>query len=111
MREVDPGHASSIARYLVDLDKAVRRCWDVLEDDGMTVFVIGNTQYKGVKVDNAQHLEASMNRAGFSEVRVIPRRVSQKTMPPYRDSLGRFTRDSGQRQVYAAEFVLIGRKE
>ena len=110
MREVDPGHASSIARYLVDLDKAVRRCWDVLEDDGMTVFVIGNTQYKGVKVDNAQHLEASMDRAGFAKVRVIPRRVSQKTMPPYRDPRGRFTRDSGQRQVYAAEFVLIGRK-
>ena len=56
MRKEDPGHASSIARYFVDLDKAVRRCWEVLEPGGMAVFVIGNTQYKGVKVDNAAHL-------------------------------------------------------
>ena len=110
MREEDAHHASSIARYFVDLDKAVRRCWDVLEDGGMAVFVIGNTQYKGVKVDNAEHLETSMERAGFDRVRAIPRRVSLKIMTPYRDARGRFTRDSGERQVYAEEFVLIGRK-
>ena len=110
MREQDSNHASSIARYLVDLNKAVRRCWDVLEAGGMAVFVIGNTQYKGVKVDNAEHLETSMGRAGFRGISVIPRRVSLKIMTPYRDARGRFTRDSGQRKVYAEEFVLIGRK-
>ena len=110
MQAEDPGHASSIARYFVDLDKAVRRCWDVLEAGGVAVFVIGNTQYKGVKVDNAEHLETSMGRARFKRVRAIPRRVSLKIMTPYRDARGRFTRDSSQRQVYAEEFVLIGRK-
>ena len=110
MQEIDPSHASSIARYFVDLDKAVRRCWAILEEDGMAVFVIGNTQYKGVKVENAAHLGASMERAGFEDVRAIPRKVSLKIMTPYRDTRGRFTRDSTQRQVYAGEFVLIGRK-
>ena len=110
MHAEDPGHASSIARYFVDLDKAVRQCWDVLEDAGIAVFVIGNTQYKGVKVDNAEHLETSMGRVGFQGVRAIPRRVSLKIMTPYRDARGRFTRDATQRQVYAEEFVLIGRK-
>ncbi len=110
MRNQDPGHASSIAKYFVDLDKAVRRCWEVLEVGGMAVFVIGNTQYKEVKVDNAEHLETCMGRAGFEDVCVIPRRVSLKIMTPYRDALGRFTRDSSQRQVYAEEFVLIGKK-
>ena len=110
MQSEVPGHASSIAKYLVDLDRAVHRCWDVLEDDGMAVFVIGNTQYKGVKVDNAEHLQTSMGRAGFTQLRRIPRRVSLKIMTPYRDALGRFTRDATQRQVYAEEFVLIGRK-
>ena len=84
MQAEDPGHASSIARYFVDLDKAVRRCWDVLEAGGVAVFVIGNTQYKGVKVDNAEHLETSMGRARFKRVRAIPRRVSLKIMTPYR---------------------------
>lgn len=110
MREQNPSHASSIARYFIDLDKTVQRCWDVLEPGGMVVFVIGNTQYKSAKVDNAEHLEVCMERAGFRRVRAIPRRVSLKIMTPYRDTRGRFTRDSSQRQVYAEEFVLIGRK-
>ena len=110
MSKLDASHASSIARYFVDLDKAVRRCWQVLELGGMAVFVIGNTQYKGVKVDNAAHMAASMRRAGFRRVTAIPRKVSLKIMTPYRDTRGRFTRDSNERQVYAEELVLIGRK-
>ena len=110
MREQSLGHASSIARYFIDLDKTVQRCWDVLDPGGMAVFVIGNTQYKSVKVDNANYLEVCMGRAGFRRIRAIPRRVSLKIMTPYRDARGRFTRDSSLRQVYAEEFVLIGRK-
>lgn len=110
MRGENRGHASSVARYFVDLDNTVRRCWDVLEPGGMAVFVIGNTQYKGVKVDNAEYLETCMIRAGFERVRTISRRVSLKTMTPYRNARGRFTSDSSQRLVYAEEFVLIGRK-
>ncbi len=105
-----PSHALSVARYFVDLDKAVRRCWDVLEPGGMAVFVIGNTQYKNVKVDNAEYLGTCMGRSGFERIRSISRKVSLKTMTPYRDARGRFTRDSSQRQVYAKEYVLIGRK-
>jgi len=110
MQRQSPSHASSIARYFIDLDKTVQRCWDVLEPGGMVVFVIGNTQYKSVKVDNAEHLEVCMGRAGFKSIQVIPRRVSLKIMTPYRDARGRFTRDSSQRQVYAEELVLIGRQ-
>ncbi|MDE0534322.1 MAG: hypothetical protein OXI01_23160 [Albidovulum sp.] len=110
MQTQSPSHASSIAKYHLDLDKTVRRCRDLLVARGMAVFVIGNTQYKSVKVDNAQHLEFCMERAGFNTVRAIPRRVSLKTMTPYRDALGRFTRDSSQRRVYAEEFILIGTK-
>ena len=110
MQTEDASHATAIARYFVDLNKVVQRCWIVLEDGGMVVFVIGNTQYKGVKVDNAGHLTASMERAGFGDICVIPRKVSLKIMTPYRDTRGRFTRDSTQRKVYAEEFVLIGRK-
>ena len=85
--------------------------YPVLEAGGIAVFVIGNTQYKGVKVDNAEHLETSkVGRARFERVQAIPRRVSLKIMTPYRDARGRFTRDSSHRQVYAEEFVLIGRK-
>lgn len=101
--------AYSVARYFLDIEKAVVKCRRLLSESGMALFVIGNTQYRNVKIDNAGHLENCMARAGFSSVKTIPRKVSLKTMTPYRDQQGRFTRDSTQRKVYSEEFVVIGR--
>ena len=106
----DRRKAYSVARYFLDIDKAVAKCRSVLNDGGMAVFVIGNTQYRSVRIDNAQHLTACMDRAGFRDVEAIPRKVSWKIMTPYRDARGRFTRDSTQRKVYGEEFVVIGRR-
>ena len=106
---VERSKAYSVARYFLDIEKAVVKCKRLLNESGMALFVIGNTQYRNVKIDNAGHLENCMDRAGFSGVKTIPRKVSLKTMTPYRDDQGRFTRDSTQRKVYSKEFVVIGR--
>ncbi|MDE0555921.1 MAG: hypothetical protein OXI24_17010, partial [Candidatus Poribacteria bacterium] len=106
----DPYKADSVARYFLDMDKAVAKCEHMLNYGGMAVFVIGNTEYRGIRIDNAKHLEESMKRAGFLDIHAIPRKVSSKTLTPYRDARGRFTRDSTQRKVYGQEFVVIGRK-
>ncbi len=108
---IDRSNAYSVARYFVDIDRAVAKCGRMLNENGMAIFVIGNTQYKGIEIDNARHLENCLDRAGFSSVKTIPRKVSLKTMTPYRDKHGRFTRDSTQRQVYSKEFVVIGRMQ
>lgn len=105
----DRRKARSVARYFLDMDKAISRCRRLLNDGGMAVFVIGNTQYKGVRIDNAAHVKDCMKRAGFRGVTAIPRKVSLKIMTPYRDARGRFTRDGSQRRVYGDEFVVIGR--
>ena len=102
--------AHSVAHYLIDVDKAVAKCWRMLNEGGMAVFVIGNTQYKDVKIDNAEYLTNCMQRAGFRDVETVQRKVSLKIMTPYRDTRGRFTRDSTQRKVYGEEFVVIGRR-
>ena len=107
----DRRKARSVARYFLDMDKAVAKCRRMLNDDGMAVFVIGNTQYKGVRIDNARHLADCMERAGFRNVEAVPRKVSWKIMTPYRDARGRFTRDSTQRSVYGREFVIVGRRQ
>ena len=107
---VDRRKANSVARYFLDIDKAVAKCGRMLNDGGMAVFVIGNTQYKNVKIDNARHLTDCMERTDFRSVETIPRKVSFKIMTPYRDDRGRFTRDSTQRKVYGEEFVVIGRR-
>ena len=107
----DRRKARSVARYFLDMDKAVAKCSSMLNEGGMAVFVIGNTQYKGVRIDNAQHLTDCMARAGFRDVEAVPRKVSWKIMTPYRDARGRFTRDSTQRSVYGKEFVVVGRRQ
>ena len=89
----DRRKAHSVARYFLDMDKAVAKCGRMLNDGGMAVFVIGNTQYKSVKIDNAKHIAECMWRGGFHNVKTVPRKVSLKIMTPYRDSRGRFTRD------------------
>ena len=105
----DRRKAHSVARYFLDIEKAVVKCGRMLNDGGIAVFVIGNTRYKNVKIDNAKHLAWCMERGGFFSVETIQRKISLKTMTPYRDTQGRFTRDSTQRKVYGKEFVVIGK--
>ena len=104
----DRRKADSVARYFLDMDRTALKCHRMLNQGGMAVFVIGNTQYQGVRIDNAAHLAHCMRRADFRDIETISRKVSLKTMTPYRDARGRFTRDSTQRKVYGEEFVVIG---
>ncbi len=108
--QVDRGKAASVIRYFMDLQKTTNQCWHLLNHDGLAVFVIGNTEYKGVTIDNAGYLRECMVISHFVDIEVIKRKVSLKIMTPYRDSKGRFTRDSSERKVYNEEYVVIGRK-
>ncbi|MCY3725307.1 MAG: DNA methyltransferase [Rhodobacteraceae bacterium] len=110
MNSIEKRHSYSIARYFIDLDKTVSKCWNFLSDIGMAVFVIGNTQYKDVSINNAELLQESMSRVGFHSIQRIKRQVSLKSIPTYRDKYGRFTNKDKHRKVYAEEFVIIGLK-
>ena len=107
----DKRKARSVARYFADMDRAVTKCWNLLNPNGMAVFVIGNTKYQGVTIDNRKHLVHCMESAGFRDIKDFQRKVSLKIMTPYRDARGRFTRDSTKRKVYGEEFVVIGRRQ
>ena len=107
---IDRRKAASVGRYFLDVKKAVEKCVKMLSKTGIAVFVIGNTRYQGVTIDNADYLVECMERAGLKRLDMVTRLVSRKTMTPYRDTLGRFTRDSSARRVYGEEYVVIGRK-
>ncbi len=102
--------ARSVAKYFIDMQQTAKTCLSMLSDSGMALFVIGNTEYKGVKIDNALHLAESLLNSGFANVLVTKRKISKKILTPYRDKRGRFTTDGTGRKVYAEEFILIGRK-
>jgi methylase of polypeptide subunit release factors len=110
LTNTDKNKAKSAAKYFVDMQRCVKHTFDLLNADGMALFVIGNTEYKSVKIDNAKHLVESLFSSGFSNIDVTRRKISRKILTPYRDIKGKFTTDSNSRKVYSEEFIITGRK-
>ncbi len=106
----DKSIARDTAKYFLDMQAVANRCFHFLKPSALALFIIGNTEYKGVRIDNATHLAESLLASGFSRVRVAKRRMSGKILTPYRDSIGQFSGKSTGRHVYAEEFVLIANK-
>ena len=106
----DRAIAKSVAKYFLDMQVVSQKCFELLRDSGLALFVIGNTEYSGIRVENAAHLAESLLRSGFSRVRVAKRRMSGKILTPYRDSLGRFSGRRTGKHIYGEEFVLIASK-
>jgi methylase of polypeptide subunit release factors len=104
----DPLAARAVANYYLDMQLVARRCHEFLSEKGIGVFVIGNTEYSGVHIDNASHLAEAMFNAGFSRVRVTKRRISNKMHTPFREDDGKFSQSSTSKTVYSEEFILIG---
>ena len=109
--QVERRKALSVARYFMDLEVTAEKCWHILNRNGMAIFVIGNTRYRGAKIDNVTYLAECMKRSGFQDVERIKRKISLKIMTPYRDAKGRFTKDATKRKVYDEEFIVAGRKK
>ena len=110
LNEVDEHKARTSLRYFMDMDQAVRRCKRFLRPGGMIFLVIGDTEYKGVKVENSIYLKECLTRAGFSNVRRTKRRITGKILTPYRNKKGRFSKSANaSKRIYAEEYVLTGR--
>ncbi len=107
----DKRKAKSAAKYFVDIQKSVYKAFDILNKNSLALFVIGNTEYKSVRIDNAKHLVESMISAGFEDIEVTKRKISKKILTPYRDKKGKFTSNKNSRKVYAEEFIIIGTKK
>lgn len=70
----------SVAKYFLDMQKVAHRSFEILKKQGLAFFVIGNTEYKGVRIDNALHLAESLIDAGFSQVLASKRKISNKIL-------------------------------
>ncbi|GMO46223.1 MAG: DNA methyltransferase C1 [Termitinemataceae bacterium] len=102
--------AKSVAKYYLDMQKVAKKVYAILDKQGIALFVIGNTEYKGIRIDNVRHLAESLSNSGFEKICVTKRKISGKILTPYRDANGRFTNDSSGRKIYSEEFILVGRK-
>lgn len=106
----DSRKAKSVVKYFYDLKNTVDKAYKILKSGGLSVFVIGNTEYSGVAVNNAKYLHDCMLERGFSNITISKRIIRGKTLSPYRDSKGRFSSNSKDRKVYRYEFVIIAEK-
>ena len=97
-------------RYFYDMQNVIRRTINILNNKGMAFFVIGNTKYKGIKIDNVKHLYECMKDVGFSKFYIAKRKITNKILSPYRDKFGKFTYNKKSRKIYSEEFILIGEK-
>lgn len=102
--------AKSVAKYFLDMQKVATKSYEMLEESGEALFVIGNTEYKSVRINNAKHLVESLYNSGFKKVYITKRKISNKILTPYRDKNGKFTKQDVGRKVYSEEFIVIGRK-
>ena len=99
----------SVARYYIDIQRAIHNCANMLNNGGMAFFVVGDTEYKGVKIKNSEHLVQCLRNEGFKDIKAAKRRISNKLLTPYRDECGRFSSDKTQRTIYHEEFIISGR--
>ena len=98
-----------MARYYVDIQQAIHKCSQMLSNGGMAFFVVGDTEYKGVKIKNSEHLIQSLIDEGFTDIKAAKRRISNKLLTPYRDEFGRFSSDKSSRTIYHEEYIISGR--
>ena len=107
---VDKTKCRSVSQYYIDMQNAVKKVYEMIKPGGGVLFVIGNTEYKNVKIDNARHLIETLLNEGFERVEVERRKISNKILTPYRDAVGKFTTDNNSRKIYSEEFIIFGRK-
>jgi hypothetical protein len=110
LHQFDSTKGKAAARYFLDIKRVLKKTFSLLRKDGMLLLIVGNTAYGGVELNNAAHIRRCLRTCGYHGITRTRRRISFKTLTPYRDKRGRFTRDSSGRQVYAEEFVFTARK-
>ncbi len=107
--DVPASKIHSITRYFLDLQQTAEKCSRMLHPGGMAFFVIGDTEYKGVPVQNSKHLIQSLLETGFSHIKIGKRKISKKILTPYRDQFGRFSSNDTAKKVYHEEWIISGR--
>jgi hypothetical protein len=100
----------SIARYYSNVNAFVNKAYSFLRQNGLCVFVIGDTEYKDIKMQNARCLCEAMLNCGFYIEGISKRRINNKFLPSHRDERGKFTSDTTKRKIYSQEYIIIGRK-
>ncbi len=102
-----------VKNYFADMLETFFEMKRVLKKGGRACIVIGNTEFNGVKILNAEVFKEQFENIGFKTHHIIHREILSKMLPSTRDKLtGQFVRASNRnvKLVYPTEYILIMEK-
>jgi len=103
-----------VKNYFADMLESFREMKRVLKKGGRACIVIGNTQFQGVEILNAEVFQEQFENIGFKSLKTILRENPSKMLPSTRNSkTGRFTtvNTKNKKMVYHKEYILLVQKD
>lgn len=99
--------------YFADMLETFSEVKRVLKPGGKACIVIGNTQFQGVDILNAEVFQEQFENIGFSTRNVIHREIPSKMLPSIRDNeTGQFVKATAKQAklAYPTEYILVMEK-
>ncbi|MDR2104143.1 MAG: site-specific DNA-methyltransferase [Deferribacteraceae bacterium] len=99
--------------YFSDMLESFIELKRVLRKGGKACIVIGNTEFKGVKILNAEVFLEQFENIGFRTCNLIHREIPSKMLPSTRDvTTGQFTKcnKDALKLAYPTEYILVVEK-
>ncbi len=104
---------TEVKNYYADMLETFKETKRVLKKGGRACVVIGDTEFQGVKIKNAEVFQEQFENIGFKTHNIIKREIPSKMLPSTRDpETGRFGKvsDENIKLAYPTEFILIMEK-
>jgi len=102
-----------VKNYFADMLESFMEMKRVLKKGGRACIVIGNTQFRGIEILNAEVFREQFENVGFRTYDVIHREIPSKMLPSTRDTeTGQFVKatDKNLKLAYPTEYILIMEK-
>jgi len=102
-----------VKNYFADMLESFLEMKRVLKKGGRACIVIGNTEFCGVKILNAEVFQEQFENIGFKTYKIIHREIPSKMLPSTRDTkTGQFAKakDKNLKLAYPTEYILIMEK-
>jgi len=104
--------AKNASNYFLDIQKSYAEMFRVLKGGGIACIILGNTEYKSIKINNVKASLELLKNIGFKQVKIIKRRMTSKNFTPFRDNQGKFTNSqkAAKKNIYKYEYILVMKK-
>lgn len=102
-----------VRHYFSDMLETFIEVKRVLKTGGKACIVIGNTQFKGIDVLNAEVFQEQFENIGFVTHKIIHREIPSKMLPSTRNNeTGQFVKATAEKAklAYPTEYILVMEK-